>query len=256
MSTSTDPGIQPSHVCQTIETDIGTEATQAANTEATLTPMEAVEDSSNAENYELDDFTQGFTRVPTEIIDVASGLYVSESTRLLPDFPRSSISKHAFPRYASRELFSRFIPECDPYDKRARTCRVMMPRRKIMLSVHASFAFLVFLANVAVTVWATKSHPTSGVMGSLSTGACRKIKHTNIGIHLLLNVFSSVFLGAGNYCMQVLAAPSSEEVRTAHAAGRYYEIGVHSVHNVWHSTRRKKMAWLLLGFCSTMLHLM
>lgn len=54
----------------------------------------------------------------------------------------------------------------------------------------------------------------------------------NIGIHLLLNVLSSLFLGAGNYCMQILVAPTGAEVQLAHKSGIYFDIGIHSIYNL------------------------
>lgn len=125
-----------------------------------------------------------------------------------------------------------------------------------MLATQTTLAFVVFLANIAWTVWATKSHPASGVIGSLSIGRCSRIRNVNIGIHLLLNIFSSLFLGAGNYCMQILVAPTGAEVLSAHDSGTYFDIGIHSIHNLRRINWNRKLLWLGLGICSTLLHLM
>jgi hypothetical protein len=214
----------------------------------------------DAESFELDEITRGFARVPTEILDVASGLCVQESARLLSEASGSGRENHACnsdcQHYASIATLSKFIPDCDPDNKAARTCRVVMSRRHVMLAVQTSLAFLVFLLNVAWTTWARKSHPTSTMIGTLFMGDCSRIKSINLGLHLLLNAFSSLFLGAGNYCMQILVAPTGQEVRRAHDSGTYFDIGIHSIHNFWHVTRYRKMAWLGLGICSTLLHLM
>lgn len=222
------------------------------------------------ENYELENLWY-FARVPTDIANIASGLREpqgnrpqesrpEETVRLLSDTLQDgsvvSGTELMSLRYASRKIISKFIPDCDPNNKRARTCRVVMSRRKVMLSIQTTLAFVVFLANIALTAWATKSHPTSSVIGSLSIGRCSRIRNVNIGIHLLLNVLSSLFLGAGNYCMQILVAPTGAEVRSAHESGTYFDIGIHSIHNIRHITWHRKLFWFGLGICSTLLHLM
>jgi hypothetical protein len=227
---------------------------------AVLEPSEEVASISNNPGYELEDLATGFARVPTNILDVASGLCIHEFARLLPDHSASDSGPHDsssdFLRYANIERLSKFIPACDPHSKVARTCRVIMSRREVMLSMQTSLAFFVFLINVALAAWATKVHPTPAMIGSFFTGNCARIKNINIGLHFLLNVLSSLFLGAGNYCMQVVVAPTGEEVRSAHASGRYFDIGVHSIHNLRHVSWHRRVTWLGLGICSTLLHLM
>jgi hypothetical protein len=221
---------------------------------------EEVAGISDNPSYELEDLPTGFARVPTNILDIASGLCIHESARLLPDHSASDLGPHDSssdcPRYANVEHFSKFIPACNPHSKVARTCRVVMSRRKVMLSMQSSLALFVFLVNVALAAWATKVHPMTAMVGSLFTGNCARIKNINIGLHFLLNVFSSLFLGAANYCMQVAVAPTGGEVRSAHASGRYFDIGVHSIHNLWHVSWHRRVTWLGLGTCSTLLHLM
>jgi hypothetical protein len=258
MSLSTDTDVSLARDCEGSEIEASRADTASVAESPALTGT--IERAANDESFELDEFIRGFARVPTEILDVASGLCVQESTRLLSGSSESRHEPHASnsdsQRYASIAALAKFIPACDPYDKAARTCRVRMSRRKVMLGVQTLLAFLVFLLNVAWTAWARKTHPTSIVIGTLLTGDCSRIKNFNLGLHLLLNAFSSLFLGAGNYCMQVLVAPTSQEVRKAHDSGTYFDIGVHSIHNFWHITRYRKIAWLGLGICSTLLHLM
>lgn len=204
----------------------------------------------DVDDYELDDL-EFFSPIPTDIANIAGGLREprdnrpqenrpEETIRLLPgtleDDSAVSGTESMPPRYVNRESISQFIPDCDPNNKRARTCRVMMSRRKAMLATQTTLAFVVFLANIAWTVWATKTHPASGVICSLSIGRCSRIRNVNIGIHLLLNVLSSLFLGAGNYCMQILVAPTGTELRSAHDSGKYFDIGIHSIHNLRHIT--------------------
>lgn len=245
--------------------DLGHSEHVSPVTETTEPAVNAVEiDYSELDNLVF------FARVPTDIANIASGLHEP-----LVDRPQESRPEETIPllsdtleddsqvsgtesmssRYASRESISRFIPDCDPNSKRARTCRVVMSRRKVMLATQTTLALVVFLANIACTAWALVSHPASGVIGSLSVGRCSRIRDVNIGIHLLLNVLSSLFLGAGNYCMQILVAPTGTEVQSAHESGTYFDIGIHSIHNLRRITWHRKLLWLGLGICSTLLHL-
>lgn len=106
-------------------------------------------DTIDVDNYELN-YLKLFARVPTNIANIASSLREpredrsqerrpEETIRLLSDtLEDSSVvsGTESMPlRYASREIISEFIPDCDPNNKRARTCCVMISRRKVMLAI-------------------------------------------------------------------------------------------------------------------------
>jgi hypothetical protein len=198
---------------------------------------------TGSESYEMDHLMESFVRVPTDVANVASSLRIDDLEPLIPkatganDGSCSSSLHHS--RYASKAGLSKFIPECDPDHHRARTCRVIRSRRIVMLALQATLAFLVFFVNLSITVW-----------------VCVRVKQMNTGLHLVLNLLSTLFLGAGNYCMQVLVAPSGEELRKSHSAGSYYDIGIHSIHNLRQIGRGRRLLWIGFGICSTLLHLM
>jgi hypothetical protein len=215
---------------------------------------------TGSESYEMDHLMESFVRVPTDVANVASSLRIDDLEPLIPkatganDGSCSSSLHHS--RYASKAGLSKFIPECDPDHHRARTCRVIRSRRIVMLALQATLAFLVFFVNLSITVWVTKKYPASDGVGTLLTGNCVRVKQMNTGLHLVLNLLSTLFLGAGNYCMQVLVAPSGEELRKSHSAGSYYDIGIHSIHNLRQIGRGRRLLWIGFGICSTLLHLM
>lgn len=74
-------------------------------------------------------------------------------------------------------------------------------------------------------------------------------------VHVALNVASTLFLGAGNYCMQVLVAPTREEANRAHKEGVSMEVGIHSFKNVRRISWPKRIVWAVLGVISTVMHL-
>jgi len=78
----------------------------------------------------------------------------------------------------------------------------------------------------------------------------------NTGAHVILNVLSSLFLGAGNYYMQVLVAPSAESIRKRHASGKHLDIGVQSIGNLQFAAKDNKVLWWALGSVSLLLHLL
>jgi hypothetical protein len=108
--------------------------------------------------------------------------------------------------------------------------------------------------NLAITIWGSIASKEN--QGLLDAGDCDRIKRVNTGIHLLINVFSTVLLGGSNYCMQCLSAPTRKEIDRAHAAGTWLDIGIPSFRNLRYIRRRRVALWFLLGLSSLPLHLL
>ncbi|OJD36760.1 uncharacterized protein BKCO1_9000190 [Diplodia corticola] len=171
----------------------------------------------------------------------------SENERLLDN--------DTLPRYAQTKFLSRYIPEADPNHERAQTFRVKMAKRSMMLYIQQGLAYTVVLANISFTIWAFAEHrPVRGI-GTLMTGDCTVISRLNAGLHLLLNIVSSLFLGAGNYCMQILVAPSRAEIDAAHRKSNALDVGIPSFHNFRAIARARASLWLGIGITATALHL-
>ncbi|KAI1842909.1 hypothetical protein JX266_010927 [Neoarthrinium moseri] len=158
-------------------------------------------------------------------------------------------------RFASKDMLKQYIPELDPEHPRAVTLRVKMAKRSTMLNLQLSIALLVVVINIVLIIALIHNYPLDfrGV-GTFSYGNCSTLSTINSAIHVALNIVSSLFLGAGNYCMQILVAPSRAEIDKAHAEGRYLEIGVPSIKNLRYIQRRRVLIWILIGFFSTLLH--
>jgi RsiW-degrading membrane proteinase PrsW (M82 family) len=63
-------------------------------------------------------------------------------------------------------------------------------------------------------------------------GSCDTASKLNVALHLLLNGISTAVLASSNFFMQVLNAPSRDDVDKAHAMGSWLGIGVPSIRSV------------------------
>lgn len=117
-------------------------------------------------------------------------------------------------------------------------------------------ASVVFVINLVFTVWAVKtSGPFNGTI-TLQAGSCETTKKLTVGLHLLINILSTLLLGASNYSMQCLSAPTRDEVDRAHSRGIWLDIGVPSIRNMRNISMRNIVLWWLLALSSAPLHLL
>ena len=160
-------------------------------------------------------------------------------------------------RYAKAKYLSKYIPELDPKNERAITLRVKMTKRTTMLRIQMGIATSIMAINISIMLWAILGHPPDyrGV-GTFSYSDCSSAATTNSALHVLLNIISSLFLGAGNYCMQILIAPSREEIAGAHRKGKALDIKVPSVKNLRHVKWTRAVAWACIGFIAMILHIL
>lgn len=92
--------------------------------------------------------------------------------------------------------------------------------------------------------------------GSLLQGDCKVINRYKLGGHAVINVLSTLLLGSSNFAMQVLVAPTRQEVDHAHKTHNFLDIGVQSVRNIFHIDTRRTTLWLMLGLTAVPLHLL
>jgi hypothetical protein len=87
-------------------------------------------------------------------------------------------------------------------------------------------------------------------------GSCTEMKRITFWVDLVINILSTLLLGASNNCTQLLVAPTRKDISDAHAAGRYLDVGVSSVRNLLAVSRWRQ--WLCAGlFLSSIpLHLL
>ncbi|KAF3001562.1 hypothetical protein E8E13_009862 [Curvularia kusanoi] len=71
---------------------------------------------------------------------------------------------------------------------------------------------LVCLFNVMVTIYILWQGKAKNGYGTLYEGNCQKARDLNVWVHLVVNVLSTLLLGASNYCMHVLSSPTRDEL--------------------------------------------
>ena len=122
----------------------------------------------------------------------------------------------------------------------------------MLCALSALFATLV---NMAFMIWAS----TRGFEGGIATiqeGDCSMTKKLDLWLHLGINLLSTLLLGASNYTMQCLSAPTRDEINKAHRQRNFLDIGIPSVRNLRRISGRRMTLWWLLAMSSIPLHLM
>jgi hypothetical protein len=124
--------------------------------------------------------------------------------------------------------------------------------------------YLTILATILtiflVTTLVISLHVVNGggasILGetAILSGSCDKISRANLWIHLAINIIGTGVLGSSNFFMQVLVAPTRQDVDRAHASKRWVEIGVHSIHNFRFISKRRVFLWALFSLTSIPLH--
>lgn len=111
--------------------------------------------------------------------------------------------------------------------------------------------------TVAIFAWIWTSHRGyKSNIAPLYTGDCTAVNNLGLGVHFGINIVSTLLLGASNYCMQIVCAPTRKDIDKAHEKGSWLQIGVQSISNLRHIKKAKLYTWLTLGLSSVPLHLM
>lgn len=115
---------------------------------------------------------------------------------------------------------------------------------------------LVLLFNTLFLAISSVKYGTSGGVGTLFQGGCGKASRIDSGFHFAINIMSTVLLGASNYVMQILNAPTRKQVDKAHAKNVSLLIGVPNFRNLGWVGIRRSVLWLLLAVSALPLHLL
>ena len=125
------------------------------------------------------------------------------------------------------------------------------------ITLCAVTAGTVFTINLILAVWAlSKDGLEIGGFGTIQEGSCKNTARLSLWLHWVINLLSTLLLGASNYTMQCLASPTREEVGRAHHQNVWLDIGVPSVRNLTRIARGRVILWWLLVVSGIPLHLL
>lgn len=112
----------------------------------------------------------------------------------------------------------------------------------------------VLIANVAFAAWtSTRRDPDRGSI--LYRGSCTKASKYDTVAHAVINILSTLLVGAGNYCMHILVSPTRHDIDICHAKKVTLDVGLNSISNLFKIGWKRRAAWLVLALTSIPLHL-
>jgi hypothetical protein len=155
---------------------------------------------------------------------------------------------------AERSILSRWFPQIN--DDETKSWRIWLSRRSRALMIQIGLIGLILLMNLSLTIFAISRYGSDNGVGLIYEGDCERVKGLDQWIHLLINLLGTGMLSASNYCMQLQAAPTRENLNKAHRNGRWLDIGVPSLRNLRHLDMRRRITWCILALSSVPIHLM
>jgi hypothetical protein len=164
---------------------------------------------------------------------------------------------HSTKIFAEKSYWSLFFPRITQDDtKESSLLAVLLMKRNRALLLQASIVGTILVINFALTVFTATHFGVSRGVGSIYQGDCVTVQRLDTCAHLLINLLGTGMLMASNYCMQLQAAPTRENVDQAHKSGYWLDIGVPSVRNLRWVSKSRQLCWLLLAVSSVPIHFM
>ncbi len=163
--------------------------------------------------------------------------------------------------FAKKEYWSQFFPQIAYDETKERGAHdiwhnIWHSKRSRALRVHVGVVGSILVTNFALTVFAAMHFRGPRGVGVIYQGSCVTVQQLDTYIHLLINILGTGMLMASNYCMQLQAAPTRDNIDEAHKRGKWLDIGVPSLRNFWWISKTRKLCWLLLAVSSVPVHLM
>lgn len=206
------------------------------------------------------------------------GSVVSTETTDISSLPEGSINSHSegpgqligeesfrASRFAKKSALSQWFPQIK--DDENNSNRIYFSRRSRALLLQILLIGIIFTANLGLTIFAIVHYESQNGVGTIYEGDCNKVKTLDQWLHLLINFLGTGMLSASNYCMQLQAAPTRQDIDRAHEAeayrrdpnhseGRWLDIGVPSLRNLRYISNWRRVGWVLLAISSIPIHLM
>jgi len=127
---------------------------------------------------------------------------------------------------------------------------------KKTISIGLAIAFIVFVINLAVLIWALTRSKTIYGSSTFYEGNCATSRHISFAISLLINLLSTLLLAASNNAGQYVSSPTRAEIDTAHDRGQWLYIGSFSFRNLRYIGWKRILLWLGFMCTSFPLHLL
>jgi hypothetical protein len=157
-------------------------------------------------------------------------------------------------RFAKKSELSWWFPQIEDDEKRS--WRIWLSKRSRALLVNTGIVSSILTVNFSLTVFAVSQYGSQNGVGTIYEGSCDTVQKLDLWLHLLINLLGTGMLSASNYCMQLQAAPTRENVDEAHKIGKWLDIGVPSLRNLWYISNWRRFSWILLALSSVPIHLM
>lgn len=159
------------------------------------------------------------------------------------------------------KMFAPWFPKVDPnYHQSSGTWswRIWHSKRQVLLWTAFTGATAVLLVNIVLLAVLGKQHGMSSTRGLVSfyQGHCSQIKMIGTGFHVGINILSTLLLGASNLCMQLLVAPTRQELDNAHRKKIWFDIAIPSWRNLKSIKRSRKYFFHVLMASFFPLHFM
>lgn len=129
------------------------------------------------------------------------------------------------------------------------------------LAVCIALTASVLAINISFLIWAVlpsssvELDKTSG-LGVLYRGNSHKMDELSRVIHLVINVLGTLLLGASNYSLQIMLAPTRAEVDNAHQKRDWVDVGAQSLRNLKFIGKGRALICAALTVSSLPLHLL
>ncbi|KAK7445872.1 hypothetical protein Landi51_07799 [Colletotrichum acutatum] len=156
-------------------------------------------------------------------------------------------------RFADKTILSGWFPQIKSDENSS--WRIWFSRRSRALMVQIGIIGFILMTNLGVTIFAVKSYGSRNGVGLIYEGDCSTVKRLDQWLHLLINLLGTGMLSASNYCMQLQAAPTRENVNAAHAKHKWLDIGIPSLRNLKYLSMWRRCSWALLALTSIPIHL-
>jgi hypothetical protein len=134
-------------------------------------------------------------------------------------------------------------------------------KRRTALSCGCLVAALTFFISLGATIYIPlRSIPMAGSQQPLHPllflGRCSHAAKINTYVHFMINTLSTLILISSNMFMQLLLAPTRDQIDKAHHDNRSLDIGIVSLRNLFIISKCNRVVWLCLAMTSLPLHLL